>query len=78
VVQEERSLDRESGSLPDAEAFCVFATNILKEGYKQCVLRCVDIVSNKTRNSRDEIAKRDDAAICQIRLFDHPLFNPTN
>ena len=57
MVQEESSLDRE---VP-LKAFCTFATNILQNGYKQCVFRCVDIVSNKTRNSSgNEMSKRDD------------------
>ena len=31
----------------EAEAFCTFAHNILKNGYRKCVFRYINIVRNK-------------------------------
>ena len=36
----------------EAQAFCTFASNILKNGYRnpKCVFRCVDIASNNKKD----------------------------
>jgi len=30
---------------PEAEAFCTFAPNILKNGYRKCVFKCVYVIT---------------------------------